>query len=159
MSVSLSYILEKYTDTIQEEVNVKNVVPMQQKRSISKIYKPVGSKLSAAFGKDTGAIIAAGKQGNVKEQSDGSIIVFSDSGEWTLTSDMYEIVYEGLTDDTMAVDGNIVVLLDTHITPELEREGVARELSRFLNQMRKDANFRVDARVQLTYATNNDTLR
>lgn len=49
MSVSLSYVLEKYTDTIQEEVNVKNVVPMQQKRSISKIYKPVGSKLSAAF--------------------------------------------------------------------------------------------------------------
>jgi isoleucyl-tRNA synthetase len=49
----------------------------------------------------------------------------------------------------MAIDGNIIAKLDLELTPELEREGIAREISRFLNQMRKDANFNIDDRVDL----------
>ena len=38
----------------------------------------------------------------------------------------------------------MIAKLDLQITPELEREGVAREISRFLNQMRKDADFAIE---------------
>jgi len=44
------------------------------------------------------------------------------------------------------------------LTPELQREGVAREISRFLNQMRKDANFNVDDKVQLYFSTSDENL-
>ncbi len=47
----------------------------------------------------------------------------------------------------------MVAKLDLQITPELEREGVAREISRFLNQMRKDADFAVEQKVKMIYTT------
>ena len=65
----------------------------------------------------------------------------------------YEIAYEGLDAHDTAVEGNMIAQLDLNITPELEREGVVRELSRFLNQMRKDADFPIDAKVVMTYET------
>jgi isoleucyl-tRNA synthetase len=70
----------------------------------------------------------------------------------------YEVVYEGLDGDDVAIEGNTIVKLDLQLTPALEREGVAREISRFLNQMRKDADFSVDARVEMTYQTSDEGL-
>lgn len=65
----------------------------------------------------------------------------------------YEIAYEGLDAHDTAVEGNMIAQLDLNITPELEREGVVREFSRFLNQMRKDADFPIDAKVVMAYET------
>ena len=115
--------------------------------------------MSAKFGKDTGKIIQYGKQGNIKDGGDGKVIIFDNEGnEWTLEPSEYEIAYEGLEGDNMAVDQNIIAKLDLQLTPELEREGVAREISRFLNQMRKDADYRVDTKVQLFFATQDHAL-
>jgi isoleucyl-tRNA synthetase len=75
-----------------------------------------------------------------------------------LSTTDYEIVYEGLDGDDVAIDGNTIVKLDLELTPALEREGIAREISRFLNQMRKDADFSVDARVKMVYETNDTDL-
>ncbi|MEI8090846.1 MAG: DUF5915 domain-containing protein [bacterium] len=56
------------------------------------------------------------------------------------------------------MDGNIIAKLDLEMTPELQREGVAREISRFLNQMRKEADFNIDDRVHLTFVTTDGAL-
>ncbi|MBO7094636.1 hypothetical protein J6V86_00040 [bacterium] len=45
------------------------------------------------------------------------------------------------------------------ITDELKREGTAREISRFLNQMRKDADFSVDARVNMHYQSDSEDMK
>jgi isoleucyl-tRNA synthetase len=42
-----------------------------------------------------------------------------------------------------------VVLLDTKITPELEREGLARDLVRVIQQARKDAKLHISDRIRL----------
>jgi isoleucyl-tRNA synthetase len=156
--VSLDLLLEKYEDILKEEVNVKELGLFVSDGPIVKVFKPLGSQLSAKFGKDTGQIIANGKQGNVRENADG-VEVFNLQGQtWQLTEGDYEVVYEGLDGDDIAIDGNTIVKLDLRLTPELEKEGVAREISRFLNQMRKDADFPVDARVRLLYQTSDDYL-
>lgn len=59
----------------------------------------------------------------------------------------------------MAVDQNIIAKLDLELTPELQREGVAREISRFLNQMRKDADYNVDDKVKAFYFTTDEYLK
>jgi isoleucyl-tRNA synthetase len=59
----------------------------------------------------------------------------------------------------MAVDQNIIAKLDLNITPDLQREGVAREISRFLNQMRKDADYNVDDKVKALYSTTDEHLK
>ena len=157
-----SPLLVKYADIIKEEINIKEIIPFAKDIAITKIFKPLGSKLSEKFGKDTGKIIQFGKQGNIKELDDGRITIFDpDVSGWnerTLEQDDYEIAYEGLDSDDMAVDGNIIAKLDLEITPELHREGIAREISRFLNQMRKETGFNIGDRVHLTFVTTDGEL-
>ena len=52
-----------------------------------------------------------------------------------------------------------MVELDLTMTDALRDEGVAREISRFLNQMSKNANYNVDDRVLCIYTTASDYLK
>ena len=95
MVISTQALLEKYGDIIKEEVNVKHIEELDNSLKIEKIFKPIGSQLSAKFGKDTGKIIQYGKQGNIKDAGDGKMIIFDNDGnERTLESTEYEIAYE-----------------------------------------------------------------
>lgn len=157
--INLEQLLVKYEDILKEEVNVKELGIFMAQGPIVKIYKPLGSQLSAKFWKDTGQIIANGKKGNVREKEIW-IEVFNDQGQSRmLAPEDYEVVYEGLEGDDVTVEGNTIVKMDLEITPELEKEGIAREISRFLNQMRKDADFSVEARVHLKYQTESEVLK
>ena len=51
---------------------------------------------------------------------------------------------------TSQVDGKLTVVLDTTLTPELIREGYAREVVSKLQNMRKDAGFDVTDRIAVT---------
>lgn len=153
-------LLKKYWDIIKEEVNVKEISSFSSDKPLVKVFKPLGSQLSAKFWKDTGQIIANGKQWNIKELDNWKVEVFSNQWwSWILEAEDYEVVYEGLDDSNIAVDWNMIAKLDLQITPELEREWVARELSRFLNQMRKDADFAVEDKVAMSFSTQSDNLK
>ncbi len=155
----MTTLLHKYEDIIKEEVNIKHLEEFDSSIVIQKTFKPIGSQLSAKFGKDTGQIIQLGKQGNIKDIGEGKVIIFDAQGhEWTLEKTDYEIAYEWLEGSNIAIDQDIIAKLDLELTPELEREGIAREISRFLNQMRKDADYRVDTKVQLLFATQDKAL-
>ena len=160
MTPSLQPLLDKYEDIIKEEVNVKVLEPLDSSITIKKTFKPIGSQLSAKFGKDTGKIIQFGKQGNIKDIGNGHVIIFDDEGhEWELEQGDYEIAYEWLEGNNIAVDQDIIAKLDLELTPELKKEGIAREISRFLNQMRKDADYNVDAKVHLSFCTAQDDIK
>ncbi|HOG15691.1 MAG TPA: DUF5915 domain-containing protein [Candidatus Absconditabacterales bacterium] len=153
----VNYIVDKYGDTIKEEINVKDIQSFGDDIKITKVFKPLGSALSAKFAKDTGNIIKYGKMGNITELGEGRIKVFDDSGnEWILEKEDYEISYQGLEGDDVAIDGGVIAKLDLQLTPELEMEGMAREVSRFLNQMRKDVDYNVDDKVKMFYHTNDE---
>lgn len=157
--VTQEELLEKYGDIIKEEINVKRVDIYNSDKPITKIYKPLWWQLSAKFWKDTWQIISNWKQWNVRE-IDGWIEVFDNNWHtWKLEELDYEIVYEWLDETDTTVEWNTIVKLDLEITEDLRREGIAREISRFLNQMRKDANFAVDARVNMHYQTENDEMK
>lgn len=152
-------LLEKYGDIIKEEINIKEIGNLDAKIKITKIFKPLGSKLSEKFGKDTWSIIKNGKEGNIKEIGDNKIEIFDkDENTRTLEHDEYEIAYEGLEGDNIAIEWDIIARLDLEITPQLQKEGIAREISRFLNQMRKDADYQVDDKVVLLYETTDKEL-
>ena len=160
MTTSTQALLKKYESIIKEEVNVKHLEELDDTLKISKIFKPLWSQLSARFGKDTGKIIQYGKQWNIREIEEGKVVIFDNAGsERTLEKNEYEIAYEGLEDTTTAMDENIIAKLDLELTPELQREGIAREISRFFNQMRKDADYKVDTKVQALFFTADENLK
>ena len=47
----------------------------------------------------------------------------------------------------MAEDGDLLVALDTRLTPELEAEGLAREVAHRLQNLRKAAGYEISDRV------------
>jgi isoleucyl-tRNA synthetase len=92
-------------------------------------------------------ILAAAKGGNWRRVDDGAIEIVNhriEAGE-------YEVRFQarqGL--DATSFDGNAgVVVLDTHVTPELEREGLARDFIRLVQVARKDAGFNVADRIAI----------
>jgi isoleucyl-tRNA synthetase len=103
----------------------------------------LGKRLGGAM-KD---VLAASKSGNWRRLDAGAVEVIGhriEPGE-------YEVRFQskpGL--DAVSFDGNAgVVALDTHVTPELEREGLARDFIRLVQVARKDAGFNVADRIAI----------
>lgn len=158
--LNLDYILDKYGDIVKEEINVKYIKGFGDDVKITKVFKPLWSALSAKFGKDTGNIIKFGKMWNIEELWEGKVKVFDwEENEWILENTDYEIAYQWLDWDDVAIDGDVIAKLDLELTPELEMEGMAREVSRFLNQMRKEADYKVDEKVDMYYDTKDDYMK
>ena len=49
----------------------------------------------------------------------------------------------------VAIDGRFTVALDVTLTPELEEEGLARELVNRIQNLRKDSNFEVTDKIDV----------
>lgn len=154
-------IVSKYEDVIKEELNIKQIGEIQDIKSIKTIIKPIGTKLSQKYSKDTGAIIQNGKAGNYEMLGWGKLKVFSvdKKNERILDQEDYEVAYEGIQGDNMIAEWWIVVRMDLTLTPDLIQEWVAREISRFLNQMRKDANYKIEQKVNAIYYTQDKALQ
>ncbi|EKD48178.1 MAG: Isoleucine-tRNA ligase, partial [uncultured bacterium] len=87
-------------------------------------------------------IIKAAKEGKFKVSSDKVVI-----GKYKLESDEVELGYEGKEGFDVASEGGVVVALDTKVTEELKREGYARDLVRYIQDMRKEIGYDVSDRV------------
>lgn len=155
-TITAQELLTKYHDIIAEEVNVKKVSLLPQDMEVTVSYVPLGQQLSAKFGKDTWLIIWAAKEWNVEPLQHGQIKVFVGDNERILERNEYEVRYHGLDETKQTVEEGVIVSLDLTITPELKEEGIAREFSRFLNQLRKEADYQVDDRVACYWDTTSD---
>ena len=154
--ITISTIIDRYWETIKEEINVKEISEISKSINIRKTYKPLWNKLSSKFGKDTGKIIQLWKSWNMKEKWIDKIAIFDNEwNEWILDKEDYEISYEWFEWTNIAIDWCIIASMDLEIDAKLQIEWVAREISRFLNQMRKDADYSVGDKVTLSFFTDN----
>jgi len=68
-----------------------------------------------------------------------------------LAPDEVFVSLKGKAGYEVAGDQDVLVALDTTVTPELQLEGRARELSRKINDLRKDAGFEIADRIHVRY--------
>ncbi|CAN5416417.1 isoleucine--tRNA ligase [soil metagenome] len=73
------------------------------------------------------------------------------------TIDFKDILKEELNVKDVFDGGDVA--LDLYITPELEREGLMREVIRYIQNARKDAGLNVDDRIKLSLKTDNERLQ
>lgn len=150
------WLLEKYGDTIKEEVNVKQLSLLASTDWVTVQYIPLWSALWAQFWKDTWRIIGSAKQWNAALQEDGTLLVTSWNESRVLSPEQFEIRYSWFDKPNQIVEDGIMIELDLGLTDELVHEWIAREISRFLNQMRKDAWYDISDRIACGYASSEE---
>ncbi|MFW6378691.1 MAG: isoleucine--tRNA ligase [Nanoarchaeota archaeon] len=143
---------DRIVDLIKGQTNLKNIEFVKEfpvELSFSIDYKKLGEE----FGTETGDLIPELKQNMdmiTKALNESDTVVV---GKWTLTRDHFNV--EKIVPDPyrMAPFSYGEVYLDTTLTPELEREGFSREVTRRVQQLRKKAGLEKDDEVKLAIET------
>ena len=145
--------LEPYRDIIADELNVKSVECVQRTDDTNEAFGVTSRvvvnarALGPRIGKDVQSVIAATKSGDYEVTPNGVV-----AAGHTLVDGEYEFALE-VADESRAVEfigSEGFVLLHTEVTEELEREGLARDLIRVIQQERKNAGLDVSDRIVLT---------
>jgi isoleucyl-tRNA synthetase len=140
--------LEPFLDILRDEVNVREVILTGDVASVaSHELQVVPAVLGPRLGGRTQQVIKAVKAGEWHRDRD-TILVAGEvlqPGEYTL-----RMVTAPDTASAALPGGTGVVVLDVNVTPELEAEGVARDLIRAVQQARREAGLHVSDRIKLT---------
>ena len=106
----------------------------------------LGAKIKA-FG---GAVNKLDPKQLLAEMSANGKIVLNLNGEDTdVTSDMVSVNVNAKEGFSAAQEGDVCVILDTNLTEDLVREGLARELVSKVQQMRKSKDFEMMDRIRI----------
>ena len=143
---------------ILEELNVKNIKYVDSTdKLIGYIIKPNLPFIGQDYGKELPKIKdAISKMDSDKIVSDinqdGEVAIHLESKTINLKRDAFLIDKESKEGYTSESDGNITVGLTTELSEKLVQEGIARDVIRHVQIMRKNANFAVEDRIN-TYGS------
>ncbi|NLY70983.1 MAG: isoleucine--tRNA ligase [Clostridiales bacterium] len=145
------------TDLIKEELNIKEVV-FEQKLdkfmdfTLRPNFKEAGPKLGSKI-KAFGAALAKADAPSVVEtlEREGSIVLDLEGQEMTIDKELIDVKIVAKEGFTVAMENNVFVILDTTITDQLMKEGLAREFVSKVQQLRKQKDFEVTDRINIYY--------
>ena len=145
-------VLDPFGEILGEELNVKDVELEPFDEGSLEAYG-IARKLTVnsraagpRIGKQVQTVIQAAKAGDWTQ--DGDTVVVGGVG---LVEGEYELELSAASESTAIafLSGGGFVLLDTEVTPELEAEGLARDVIRVIQDTRKAADLDVSDRIRL----------
>lgn len=141
--------LATFADIIRSEVNVKELSLTDDVDSIGTFEVVVNAKIAGPrLGKDVQKAIKAVKAGNYERTNHGTVIA---DGVELQPDEFTERLVAADPTATAQIDGvDGLVLLDTHVTEELEAEGWAADVIRGLQDARKLMDLEVSDRITIT---------
>lgn len=149
--------IRRVEDLIKSEVNVKEVNYLNDASGVlNKKVKPNFKALGPKFGKDM-KVVAEAITGMSSEdlaaiESAGSAKI---QGFEIALADI-EILTEDMPGYLTASEGGLTIALDNTLTPELVREGNAREFVNRIQNLRKDSGFDVTDKINIQVQRSDD---
>ena len=140
---------------ILEELNVKNVVFENNIDTFMEYsLKPDFRKAGPVIGKDIkefGSQLASGDaKALIAELGEkGKLTMTLGGRQVDITEDLVDVRISARDGFAVGTDKGVFVVLDTKITPELESEGLARELVSKIQQLRKQKDFDMMDRINV----------
>jgi len=156
--------LEGLRDAVLDELNVKATEWADDLSEYAGYEAKANFRaLGPKFGKSVQAVakgIAAmdGEALQAALRSSGEARVTTDAGTFTIDADDVDVSLQSRDGYAVVSEAGAFVALDTAVTPDLAREGLARELVNRIQAMRKEAGFHVADRIALSLAGDDDVV-
>jgi isoleucyl-tRNA synthetase len=156
LTVEQRKAIEHLSDVIKEELNIKQVTSADNLDDlVSYSFKPNLKTLGPRHGKLLGvirtelpkldpALLAPLRSGE-------SVTVELGGEQIELGPDDVMVSTEQASDWSCADEDGIQIAISTVTTPELEREGMARDFVRQVQQLRKDADLQIQDRIKVQF--------
>jgi isoleucyl-tRNA synthetase len=145
--------VERFAEEIKDELNVKRVTPGDgADPRLAYTLRPNLPTLGPRFGRELGAVRQA------LAQADPAAVAARRRAGEPLGVGSFDLTAADVLVSVAATDGwsaaeeaGYVALLDTRVTPDLAAEGLARELVRRLQELRRDAGLDVTDRIRVAW--------
>ena len=145
--------IEKMKRLILDEVNVKELQFVEGEGMLVKKVKCNFRVMGKKFGKDmkmVAAQVAELTQQQISElEKNGQLAISVDERQLMVELEDVEIISEDIPGWTVAVEGAVTVALDINVTPALKNEGIAREIVKRIQAIRKESGFEITDRISV----------
>jgi isoleucyl-tRNA synthetase len=161
-----SRAVERFGSQLREELNLKSVLLLSPAQapiltvSVQPNLKALGPKFGARL-QEVRAALAAADPNVVAARVQQGLPVELPSTDGPITLEQGDIVVHLSAPEGWAgvADRGTQVMVSTQITPELKREGQARDIIRHVQELRKQANLQMEDRIVLWLDTESPELR
>ncbi len=145
--------IEAVIPIIRAETNVRHVEFLTDDdflhKTVKANFKVLGKRLGKQMKAAARAIQAMSADDINQLERDGRFAVDLDGTPVEITTDEVDVLTEDIPGWKVATDGELTVALDVHVTDELAREGLARELVSRIQNLRKDSGLEVTDRIDV----------
>ncbi|MEM5776328.1 MAG: DUF5915 domain-containing protein, partial [Anaerolineaceae bacterium] len=147
----------KYAELIEDELNVKHVRALDAASeavsySLNPLPKQLGQKYGSRFPAVRQALLALDAEAPARRLMEGqSVAVNLQDETLEILPDEVEVRAQAREGFAVASEGAYLAALVTDLTPELMKEGLAREFVRRVQDLRKTAELDIADRIRVYY--------
>ncbi|PKO06628.1 MAG: isoleucine--tRNA ligase [Chloroflexi bacterium HGW-Chloroflexi-3] len=151
-------VIHKYADILEDELNVKMVRALDAATEavayeVKPLPKQLGQKYGSKFPGLRAAILAYDPEIAAKTLLANQTLTIDLDGEtYQILPEEVEVRSLAKEGYAVASEGAYLAALVTDLSPELEKEGLAREFVRRVQDLRKTADFEISDRIKLVYS-------
>lgn len=154
--------LEPVKELIRDEVNVKEVEFVEGATSVlvKKVkcnFKILGKKFGPLMKGVAAAVQNMSQEDVAALEQNGSFTFDINGTPATVDTTEVEIFSEDIPGWVVANEGTLTVALDIQLTDELKREGIARELKKRIQDVRKLTGLEITDRIKVRLESNEQT--
>ena len=153
----LPSLVEPYADLVRDELNVHRIAWAEERSDyVHHEVKPNYPKTGPRFGKRMKEVAAALREADGDRLAEelerrGRVEVELSDGPVELSAEELEVRLDEREGIASQGDRELLVALDTEVTPELLREGLAREVVNRIQTARKEADLDYADRIRVRY--------
>jgi isoleucyl-tRNA synthetase len=153
---TIQHQIEKVTDIILSEVNVKEIAYLSSEEAgfIKKKIKPDFKVLGKRLGNKMKAVAEVVNQLDQHQiailEKERTLDIHVNNENITILIEDVDIIAEDIPGWSVANKDNLTVALDINISPALQEEGNARELVNRIQKIRKDTGLELTDRINVT---------
>ncbi|MDE6101318.1 MAG: isoleucine--tRNA ligase, partial [Paramuribaculum sp.] len=126
-------------------------------RKVKPDFKKLGPKFGKAMKQVAAAITRLDQPTIAQLEREGSVTIDIDGNPAVIDAADVEIISEDIPGWLVSNEGNLTVALDITVTPELRREGIAREIVNRIQNIRKERGYEITDKITLAFAAMPET--